>query len=132
MALLSLKKNTAPKKVIKKTTKLAVVDDKKSVIPATMTSSIDLSGIIIRPRVTEKVALLSTKDRTIVSFDVSARANKRNVAEAVKMLYKVTAEKVSVLRIHPKKSVVRGREVKGKTFYKAYVYLKKGEKLEIV
>ena len=93
--------------------------------------SADLSSIIIRPRVTEKVSILSSEERSVYSFDVSRKANKRTVAEAIKRLYKVTAEKVAVLRVPAKKSVVRGRETLGHTGHKAYVYLKKGEKIEI-
>lgn len=133
MALLTGKKNIAEKKVSKKTAKLAVVVDKKPAVVSTAASSlVDLSGVIIRPRITEKVTLLGSKDRNVVAFDVSAKANKRNVAEMVKRLYKVTAVKVAVLKVPQKKSVVRGRETKGKTNYKAYVYLKKGDTIEVI
>lgn len=133
MAILNLKKTkTASKGVSAKTKKLAVVDaSSKSVVLGASARVFD-SSVIIRPRVTEKAAVLSESGRTVVVFDVSREANKRNVSEAIVGLYKVTPEKIAVLRVPPKRKFVRGHMTKGVTTYKAYVYLKKGEKIEIV
>ena len=132
MALLNLKKNTAAKpaksETPKKVKKLAVVVAAKSPVVA-MTG--DLSNLIIRARVTEKTTLLSQQGRSVHVFEVSRSATKKNIAEAIAALYKVTAEKVAILKIPPKKSMVQGRMSKGKTYRKAYVYLKKGETIDL-
>jgi ribosomal protein L23 len=134
MAILNIKKNkSAAVKESKNTKKLSVVANEKT--PAVVGSKLPhiISGnIIIRPRVTEKAAVLSEKQgRQVCVFEVSARANSRTVAEAVMALYKVVPVKVAVLRVPPKKSFVKGRVSYGKTGYKAYVYLKKGDSIEI-
>lgn len=69
---------------------------------------------MIKPRITEKAAIAADKANAYV-FDVSRDANKRSIALAIKAKYKVTPIKVNV--------------AKGK---KAYVYLKKGDKIEII
>lgn len=135
MGILNLKKKTATTAVAeapKRPQKLAVVDaSKKPAVVAARVGSFD-SSVIIRPRVTEKATVLSEKDgRTVVVFEVSGKANKRNVADAVRGLYKVTPEKIAVLRVPPKTKFVRGRMSKGTTGYKAYVYLKKEDKIEV-
>ena len=132
MAILNLKKNKAVAKKEVKTKKLAVVAEK---VPAVVSGKVPhvISGnIIIRPRVTEKAAVLSEKQgRQVCVFEVSARADSKTVAAAIKALYKVVPVKIAVLRIPPKKSFVKGRVSYGKTGYKAYVYLKKGDSIEI-
>ncbi len=134
MGILNLRKNkVAATETSTKTKKLAVVDASKKPAIVAVSSGFFDSSVILRPRVTEKVAILSEKGgRTVVVFEVSREANKRNVALAVKGLYKVTPEKVAVLRVPPKRKFVRGHMTKGTTGYKAYVYLKKGEKIEII
>ena len=133
MAILNLKKTkTAAPGVSVKTKKLAVVEasSKPAVIGAS--ERVFDSSVIIRPRVTEKAAVLSEGGRMVVVFDVSREANKRTVAEAIVGLYKVTPEKIAVLRVPPKRKFVRGHMTKGVTGYKAYVYLKKGDKIEVI
>jgi ribosomal protein L23 len=80
--------------------------------------------------VTEKGAFLSTEDRMVYVFEVSRFATKHDVAKSVAGLYKVVPEKVAILKVPAKRSFVRGRITKGKTGRKAYVYLKKGDKIE--
>lgn len=130
MAILNLKKNkVAPKTSSKLATK------EVSKVPAIRNSAplhTLTSRVIIRPRVTEKASMLSQSGREVVVFEVSRLATKRTVADAVKELYKVTPEKVAILKVPPKNSMVRGRISKGRTDRKAYVYLRKGDKIEIV
>jgi ribosomal protein L23 len=132
MSILNLKKKeTGLAKTSKTAKKLSVVPGKSKKIPAV--TNFDASGIIIRPRITEKVALLSDNGKQkVFMFEVSAKANKRNVSLAVQSLYKVVPVKVAVLRVPPKKSFVRGRVAYGVTTRKAYVYLKEGDKIEVV
>ena len=93
-------------------------------------------SIIISPRITEKGAYLSEHGAYL--FNVARDANKKEIADAVRTLYKVTPRKVTVVTVHGKLVMTRGgrggrsragRTAEGK---KAYVYLKKGETIEIV
>lgn len=118
MAIFSKKTNTTSEK------KAVAVSNESS-----MRSG--LSHILRNPRITEKAtanALMST-----YIFDVAPRATKREIMVAVKEVYKVVPQKVTIAAV-PRKSVRNPRTGKvgvkggGK---KAYVYLKKGETITI-
>lgn len=87
--------------------------------------------ILRRPRITEKATTISAHN--IYTFDVAVSANKKTVMGAVKDVYNVTPEKVRIVTV-PAKRVVSRRGVRGKTSRgkKAYVYLKKGDTIELV
>jgi len=72
---------------------------------------------MIKPRVTEKAARSADKNNSYV-FDVPRSANKITIAARVLEKYKVTPVKVNI--------------VNRKNEKKAYVYLKKGDKIEII
>ncbi len=96
-----------------------------------MTTSIQkhVIDVIKRPRITEKAALAS--ERGVYVFEVTKEATKASVSAAVKKLYKVTPTGVNIAKTPAKNVVVRGRRgVKGGTV-KAYVTLKKGDKIEL-
>lgn len=89
------------------------------------------SGSVIRnPRVTEKAAYAS--DKNVYTFDIAPRASKVEIVKAIKAIYNITPVKVNVVAI-PTKRVVRkntlGVKGGGK---KAYVFMKKGDKIEFV
>lgn len=89
----------------------------------------DLSSIIVRPRITEKAA--GGSEKGVYVFDVKMDANATLVRQAVVSLFKVTPIKVNLVAVPRKSVIVRGRRgVKGGG-KKAYVYLKKGDKIEI-
>jgi len=129
MAILNLKKKVTQDDA-KKVKKLAVVAVKSASAVRAVSGIFD-SRTIIRPRVTEKATMLSEGGRTVAVFEVAKGANKRSVSVAIQTLYKVTPVKVAVLRVPPKKSFVRGHVTHGVTAYKAYVYLRPGEKIEL-
>lgn len=133
MAILNLKNNKKTSEPKKATKKVAVKAEAKAMILAPMAGSVlSNTGVIIRPRVTEKATFLSGNgDRMVYVFDVTNSANKTNVASAIKTLYKVVPAKVSILKVPSKKSFVRGRVSTGKTGRKAYVYLQKGDKIDL-
>ena len=86
-------------------------------------------GLIEGARVTEKATLLSTK--SIFALNVSKNATKSELQKAIKTIYKVTPQKISISNTPTKNIFYRGRPgVKGGG-KKAYVYLNKGEKLEL-
>lgn len=88
------------------------------------------TSVLLKPRITEKSVLLSDA-RGVYVFNVKVDATKKSVAKAVKAEYKVTPMKVRVLAIYGKTKRtgnVLGQRSKGK---KAYVYLKKGDKIDV-
>ena len=89
-----------------------------------------LSDVLRRPRITEKAA--ASAERGVYVFEVSPAANKRDIFRAVQELYKVTPAKVTVATIPAKRITVKGRTGLRKGGKKAHVYLKKGEKIELV
>jgi large subunit ribosomal protein L23 len=125
MALFSkkTKKEAAPQEV----TATAVV--KKEVATAAKKHA---SAVIFAPRITEKGAYLG-QDGVYV-FNVDPKAGKREISEAVHAIFKVWPRKVRVVRIPRKRSLTRGTNRVGQTTggKKAYVYLKKGETIEVV
>jgi large subunit ribosomal protein L23 len=138
MALFGKKKNAseaekkpakAPKaEVVKKEEKKETAVAKREV-----STGRDLSGVLLRPHVTEKATDLSM--RGVYAFEVSQGANKHAVAMAVESYYKVTPIRVAIINKKAKmsKSPRTGRMVvKQHGGKKALVYLKKGEKIEFV
>lgn len=93
----------------------------------------DISSIIRKPRITEKGAVIAGTNN-VYPFDVRPDATKKEIAAAIKAVYKVTPVKIATISV-PAKSVrsrrtgKMGRQSGGK---KAYVYLKKGDKIEFV
>jgi len=90
------------------------------------------SQILLAPRITEKGAYLSAGG--VYVFNIARDANKVQVAEAIKETFKVTPRKVTVVNMPRKQTQTRGTNRKGMTRAqkKAYVYLKKGDAIEIV
>ena len=92
----------------------------------------NLSNIIISPRITEKGAYLSEKG--VYVFNVAKDATKHDIAAAIHATYKVTPRQVRVARVTSKKVFTRGTNRWGKTASgkKAFVYLKEGDKIELM
>jgi len=88
-------------------------------------------NVLLRPRVTEKAALSADKSGVYV-FEVMSKATKKSIAASVKVVYKVTPVKVRTTHIPPKAVFVRGKRGMKKGGKKAYVYLKKGDKIELL
>lgn len=86
--------------------------------------------IVIRPRITEKAAVLS-ETSNVFAFEVSKDATKPLVARAIKEIYKVTPLKVNIVKLPSKKVLAKGKKGSTKSVVKAYVYLNKGDKIEI-
>ena len=92
----------------------------------------DFASVILKPRITEKAALLS--DKRVYTFEVRAGATKYEVRDAVKEIYKVTPEKIRIVSKQPRHfmSRMRGRDTMEHGLRKAYVYLKEGDRIELV
>lgn len=89
------------------------------------------SLIIKKPRITEKSGI-QAETTGVYTFEVTAEANKKNVAKAVKEIYKVTPVKVNMVTLPAKKVFSRGKLGVKSGVKKAVVYLKKGDKIEFV
>ncbi len=88
--------------------------------------------ILLSPRITEKGAYLSSLGAYV--FNVAQKVSKKEIAQAVQTLYKVTPRKIAVLAVPRKQVKTRNTNRMGNTAKgrKAYVYLKKGETIELV
>ncbi len=92
----------------------------------------DLSSVIIKPRITEKAAILTDKD--VYTFEIQKGATKFEVRDAIKALYNVTPRMVRIVNKGPRHfmSRSRGRDMMESGLRKAYVYLKKGDRIDLV
>jgi len=96
-----------------------------------MTTHIQPGTVLLRPRVTEKAALKADKANIYV-FEVTKEATKKQVIASIKDAYKVTPISVHLLAIPRKEVFRRGKSgIKGGG-KKAYVELKKGDKIEVM
>lgn len=92
----------------------------------------NLSTILIRPRITEKATFKA--EENVYVFEVMKDATKADIVLAMEHFYKVTPIKVNIAKIPPKIRMSRRTRKKGVKSggKKAYVYLKKGTRIEIV
>lgn len=84
----------------------------------------------LKPRVTEKATTLAEKN--VYVFDVPQSATKGEVKTAVATLFKVRPVKVAIVRTVGKVKMYKGKKGRTGSTKKAYVYLKKGDKIDIV
>lgn len=94
---------------------------------------LDLTMVLLRPHVTEKATDLS--EHSVYAFEINKLANKMHVRQAVEKFYKVKPVKIAVVNIMPKygKNPRTGRvQIKKQGLKKAFVFLKKGDKIEFV
>lgn len=104
--------------------------EKKEVKKKEVKLSSGLEYVIKNPRITEKAAYSAEKNAYV--FNVDPKANKEQIALAIKKIYKVEPVKVNISKIPSKKKFIRGNWGLKKGGKKAYVYLKKGDKIEII
>jgi large subunit ribosomal protein L23 len=88
-------------------------------------------NVLIRPRITEKAAIGQDLNNVYV-FEVVSSATKKSIAASVKASYKVTPVKVRVANTPDKAVFIRGKRGVKSGGKKAYVYLKKGDKIELM
>ncbi len=110
------------------------IEEKNNAEPKALSSGLVASGnahVLLRPRITEKASMQASESNVYV-FEVDAMATKKDIRGEVVRLYKVIPIKVAVVPIKRKQVVVRGKYGKTSGGKKAYVYLKKGDKIEFV
>jgi len=86
------------------------------------------ANVLLRPRVTEKASFLL--EANVHSFEVAPKTTKGDVTKAVQAYYKVLPVKVRMVTNPAKKVFMRGKKGVKAGVKKAYVYLKKGDKIE--
>ncbi len=87
-------------------------------------------NIIKNPRITEKASF--GIEQNVYSFDIEKGVNKTGIKKAIFALYKVKPIRVNVLAVPKKKTFSRGIKGSKGGGRKALVYLKAGDKIEIV
>lgn len=90
----------------------------------------DPSKILIKPRITEKAAVLS-ETSNVYTFEITKAATKTTVKRAIKEVYKVSPTRINIVKLPSKKVLVKGKKGSTRDVRKAYVYLKKEDKIEI-
>lgn len=92
---------------------------------------LSIYNIIKGPRISNKVYHLNQKFNQLV-LEVHPHANKPLVAQALKELFNVTADKIRIV-VSKGKFKRSGRHIyQGKTRKKAYVTLKEGQSIDIM
>lgn len=113
-----------------KKTEKAEKKEAKTVAPA-MPAVASAKDVLRAPRITEKASVLAQQN--VIVFNVSADATKNDIVSAIKKQYKVTPQSVRIVPV-PSKTVRHmktGRTGVKSGGKKAYVYLKKGDTLNI-
>lgn len=85
---------------------------------------------IKNPRITEKAS--SVLGHNVYTFDVMNGANKTEISKAIFTLYKVKPVKINILAIPRKQILTRNKEGMKGGGRKAYVYLKKEDKIDFI
>lgn len=120
----------------KKDAEEATKEESKKVVAQTVTPVItvdrDITSVIVKPRITEKSALLM--DKNVYTFEIRKNTTKYEVRDAIIALYKVTPISVRIVNKQPRHSMSssRGRDMMEHGLRKAYVYLKKGDRINLV
>lgn len=94
-------------------------------------AELHLYDIIRRPVVSEKANLMSEALNQYV-FEVAAEANKRQIEQAITIIFEKKVKKVNTI-VMPAKRGMRGRNayMRSKQWKKAIVTLEAGEKLDL-
>ena len=85
--------------------------------------------IIIRPVISERS--YDRIEENVYTFEVLPSANKIEVRKAIEQIFDVTVTKVNVLNVKPKPKRQRYIAGKTRTWKKAMVTLKEGDKIEL-
>lgn len=90
----------------------------------------DPRDIVIRPIFTEKAVRIKDDENQYV-FEVQRSANKPEIKKAVEHLFRVHVEKVQVMNYQGKLRRQRRAVGRRRSFKKAVVTLKKGERIPV-
>jgi len=146
MALFGLKKKKIVSKKSEETSEKIAEETKKTALTvkktAVKTSVISVKpqnkengmflSVLIQPRVTEKAT--NEMEKGVYVFEVNQNAAKEEIKNSIKHFYGIEPIKVNIVKIPQKIIFSRTNGRKGVIHggKKAYVYLKKGDKIEII
>jgi large subunit ribosomal protein L23 len=118
---------TQPKKVEKKAEK---IETKPDFVKTSVKQGKFSYEAVKQPHISEKASYLAEKDQYI--FEISPRYNKNEVKNAVEGIYGVNVVSVNIITIPAKKRRLGRTEGFRKSFKKAVVRIKEGQKIEIL
>jgi len=121
-------KEVAPKAEKKTPTSAKATAGKKAV--KKVEKSANLAGVLIRPHITEKAAILAEKNTYV--FEVSRGSNKQEIAKAIQAIYGVTPVRVNIINLPSTQVFVRGKMGLKTGVRKALITLRKDDKIEII
>lgn len=131
MALFGKKENTEKKAPAKKAVKKAAA---KKTAPESgfPNPKGELERMLKEPRITEKATLGIAN--SVYVFSVPQDATKPQVKKAVQAVYKVTPLKINIVNRKPRAILTRMRGGRGmkKGLKKAYVFLAKDDRIELI
>lgn len=137
MSLLNLRKSKTKETKATVQPETTETTSKKVVAKATSTSVKPIqqgglvnSVVLLRPHISERASEASAHGMYV--FKVALSATKPQIKAAVTSLYNVTVRYIRTVTVHPKKITVKGTPGMRKRSRKAYVFLKKGDKIEIM
>ena len=102
---------------------------KKIRVPANLAHAYYMD-ILKQPRVTEKASLKASDN--VYVFEVPISAEKAIIAKAVEVVFNVVPKRIHVARIPSKRIFFRGKKGIKPGGKKAYIFLKAGDKIEVV
>ena len=144
MAILDFLKNkedaAKAKKPVKKSVKKPLVakednKEEKTVSAVKPAKTVAKNGkfsyeAVKQPHISEKASYLAEKDQ--YTFEVAPNYNKHEIKKAVEGIYNVDVMSVNVIKIPAKKRRLGKTEGFRKSFKKAVVKIKEGQKIEIL
>jgi large subunit ribosomal protein L23 len=91
----------------------------------------DPYAILLKPVITEKATNLQNREEPQYTFRVRLAANKTEIKKAVEAAFKVRVKSINTVRVKGKMRRVRIQIGKRSDWKKAFVTLRKGERIEI-
>jgi large subunit ribosomal protein L23 len=82
--------------------------------------------------VTEKSAMVAGANISVYTFEVAREATKPMIIAAIKAKYQVTPKQVNIINVPRRRVVVRGKRGVRSGMKKALVFLKAGDKIEVI
>lgn len=103
----------------------------KAPAPSGGPSQAEYAHVFASPRITEKASMKESMGA--YTFDIAQRANKREIFMAIKNIFKVTPKRIHIVQVPEKlkRNMRTGKRGVKKGGKKAYVYLKKGDTINI-
>jgi len=89
----------------------------------------NVNQVLLKPVITEKATIISEQNKYV--FKVATKANKDQIKEAIKAIYKVEPVKVNIVVVRGKERRLRLGTGFTNSWKKAIVTLKDGDKIDL-